>query len=78
MLIKFNVGSNKMSRSRCCSVIGSLALTMGSNEVLLVIVEKAHCWSQRGNISGMGYSRQPVERFITQSNWDILSLHVPC
>lgn len=47
---------------------------MGSNEVLLVIVEEAHCSAQRGNINGMDYSREPVERFITQSNWDIYCL----
>lgn len=49
---------------------------MGSNEVLLVIVEEAHCWAQRGNVNGMDYSRQPVERFITQSNWDIYRLYI--
>lgn len=27
MLIKFNVSSNKMSRSRCCNIIGSKALS---------------------------------------------------
>ena len=47
---------------------------MWSNEVLLVIVEEAHCSARRGNVNGMDYSRQPVEGFITQSNWDIYCL----
>lgn len=50
---------------------------MGSNEVLLVILEGAHCSAQGGNINGMDYSRQPVERFITQSNGDIYCLPYP-
>lgn len=52
---------------------------MGSNEVLLVILEEAHCLAQAGNINGMDYSRQPVERFITQSNRDIyIVCRTPC
>jgi len=51
---------------------------MRSNEVLLVIAEEVHCSAWSENINGMDYSRQAVERFITQSNWNILSAHVSC
>lgn len=55
------------------------SLKVSSNEVLLVIVEEAHCLAQRGNINGMDCSWQPFERFITQSNRDKYCLYmVPC